>query len=395
MARKKNSMAAFDDAFNNLGFANAEEGESVVNLDNDIFDQDDVTKIPGDDDTITNPDAQTTESSVDDNKQTQVDDKNDMQDDLNDSNTDQNQQNVDTTSTNDTGGDDDADNIDDNEGNEIEAANVGAFFDAFAEQLGWDVDDEEKPKSVEDLIGYIEDVVEENSKPQYADDRIAQLDEYVKNGGNFEDFYNRMSQSIEYDNLDIDDENNQKLAVRDYLKLSGYTDEQINKKIERYEDADMLADEAEDALERLKLYQKQQVEEQQAAQERARQEQQEQAQQFVTNLNTTIGNLKSIRGVAIPKEDRKLLFDYITKVDANGLTQYQKDFNKNMVNNLIESAYFTMKGDALIKEATHNGQTTAANKLRQMLRHTTKNHSTYNIDDKQRSVADIASAWYH
>ena len=389
MARKKNSMAAFDDAFNNLGLGNAEEGESIVNLDNDIFEPDDVTKIPGDDDTIINPDAQTTEPSEDDdNKRTQID-NNDVQDDLNnDNDADQNRQ---TTNIN----NDDPDDADDTQGNETEAANVGAFFDAFAEQLGWEVDDEEKPKSVEDLIGYIEDVVEENSKPQYADDRIAQLDEYVKNGGNFEDFYNRMSQSIEYDNLDIEDENNQKLAVRDYLKLSGYTDEQINRKIERYEDADMLADEAEDALERLKLYQKQQVEEQQAAQERARQELLEQAQQFVTNLNTTIGNLKSIRGVAIPKEDRKLLFDYITKVDENGLTKYQKDFNQNVVYNLIESAYFTMKGDALIGEATRNGQTTAANKLRQMLRHTTKNHSTYNIDDKQRSVADIASAWYH
>ena len=389
MARKKNSMAAFDDAFNNLGLQNVEEGESIVNLDGDIFESDDVTKIPGDDDIITNPDAQTTEPSEDDkDKQTQID-NDDVQDDLNDdNNTDQNQQSTNINN-------DDADNADDIKGNETEAANVGAFFDAFAEQLGWEVDDEEKPKSVEDLIGYIEDVVEENSKPQYADDRIAQLDEYVKNGGNFEDFYNRMSQSIEYDNLDIEDEDNQKLAVRDYLKLSGYTDEQISKKIERYEDADMLADEAEDALERLKLYQRQQVEEQQAAQEEARRQQQEQAQQFVTSLNDTIGNLKSIRGVAIPKEDRKLLFDYITKVDANGLTQYQKDFNKNMVNNLIESAYFTMKGDALIGEATRNGQTTAAKKLRQMLRHSTKNHSTYNIDDKQRSVADIASAWYH
>lgn len=120
----------------------------------------------------------------------------------------------------------DVNNVDDdNTGSQNEENNVGLFFDAFAEQLGWDVNEEEKPKSIEDLIGYIEDVVEENSKPQYADDRIAQLDEYVKNGGNFEDFYNRMSQSIEYDNLDIEDENNQKLAVRDYLKLSGYTDE--------------------------------------------------------------------------------------------------------------------------------------------------------------------------
>lgn len=392
MARKKNSMAAFDNAFDNLGFGNAEQGESIANLDNDILDNDDVTTIPGDDDAITNPDAQTTEPS-EDNNDTNVQ-TNPVQDGLNNNNT-TTQDSQQTTTTDDV---DDVNNPDDtlnDEGLETEAANVGAFFDAFAEQLGWEVTDEEKPKSVEDLIGYIEDVVEENSKPQYADERIARLDAYVKNGGNFEDFYNKMSQSIEYDSLDIEDEDNQKMAVRDYLKLSGYTDEQISKKIERYEDADMLADEAEDALERLKLYQQRQVEEQQAYQEQIRRQQQEQAQQFVTNLNSTIDNLKSIRGVTIPKEDRKLLFDYITKVDANGLTQYQKDFNKNMVNNLIESAYFTMKGDALIGEATRNGQTTAANKLRQMLRHTTKNHSTYNIDDKQRSVADIASAWYH
>lgn len=389
MAKKKTSTA-FDNAFNSLGLTNPEGGESIVNLDDLGLDKDDITTVQGDD-IIDNPDGN--EPPVDGNEPPKNNDKpaDGLGDDANLPPTG----NEPPASTDDIDDNNDVNDVDDPNGDANEAAQVGAFFDAFAEELGWEIEEDEKPTSITDLIGYIQDVVEENSKPQYADDRIAQLDEYVKNGGNFEDFYNRMSQSIEYNNLDIEDEDNQKLAVRDYLKLSGYTDEQINRKIERYEDADMLADEAEDALERLKLYQKQQVEEQQAAQERARQEQQEQAQQFVTNLNTTIGNLKSIRGVAIPKEDRKLLFDYITKVDANGLTQYQKDFNKNMVNNLIESAYFTMKGDALIGEATRNGQTTAANKLRQMLRHTTKNHSTYNIDDKQRSVADIASAWYH
>lgn len=393
MAKKKTSTTAFDNAFDSLGLNNAEQGDSIVNLDDDIFDQDDVTHVQGGDDIIDNPggednppvDNNTNNTDIDSNQTTNVD--NSQQ---NDTQVDDTQSNVNTDDI-----DDNDDVDDDNTGLQNEQNNVGLFFDAFAEQLGWDVDEDEKPKSIEDLIGYIEDVVEENSKPQYADNRIAQLDEYVKNGGNFEDFYNKMSQSIEYDNLDIENEDNQKLAVRDYLRLSGYNDEQISKKIERYEDADMLADEAEDALERLKLYQKQQVEQQQQMQEQMRIQQQEQAQQFVTSLNDTVGNLKSIRGVAIPKEDRKLLFDYITKVDANGLTQYQKDFNKNMVNNLIESAYFTMKGDSLIGEATRNGQTTAAKKLRQMLRHTTKNHSTYNIDDKQRSVADIASMWYH
>lgn len=113
------------------------------------------------------------------------------------------------------------------------------------------------------------------------------------------------------------------------------------------------------------------------------------------DLSTTVGSLTSIRGVNIPKQDRKALFDYITKTDENGLTRYQKDFNSNLVNNLIESAYFTMKGDALLGEAKRSGQTSAANKLRTMLRHQSTNHSRYNVNDnKQRSVVELASQFY-
>lgn len=389
MAKKKTSTA-FDNAFNSLGLTNPEGGESIVNLDDLGLDKDDITTVQGDD-IIDNPDGN--EPPVDGNEPPKSDDK--LADGLGDDPNTPPVNNDPPASTDDIDDNGDGDDVDDPNGDANEAAQVGAFFDAFAEELGWEIEEDEKPTSITDLIGYIQDVVEENSKPQYADERIAQLDEYVRNGGNFDDFYNNMSQDIQYDKLDLEDEDNQKLAVKDYLKLSGYSDEQISRKIERYEDAGVLEDEANDAIERLKIYKQHEIEEQQRMQEQYRQQQQEQAMQFVTSLNDTIKNLKSVRGVNIPKEDRKLLFDYITKVDANGLTQYQKDFNKNMVNNLIESAYFTMKGDALISEATKNGQTTAANKLRQMLRHTTKNHSTYNIDDKQRSVADIASMWYH
>jgi len=54
-----------------------------------------------------------------------------------------------------------------------EASAVGAFFDAFAESNGWDVPEDEKPKTIEEITDYIKDVVEQNSIPQYADDRIA------------------------------------------------------------------------------------------------------------------------------------------------------------------------------------------------------------------------------
>lgn len=381
MARKKNSLSAFDNALNKLGY-NGDVTNPVSNMDEDdvnIVNQsdDDIDDLDDNDDpdNVSGPDDDTQDlNDPDNNDTTPIPGQDDLNNNLDDDNPDD--QNEPST---------DAD--------KLETQNVRLFFDAFAEELGWDVKDDEKPDSMEGLINYIEDTVAENSKPQYADDRIAQLDAYVKNGGKFEDFYNGMSQNIQYDNMDMEDESNQKMAVRDYLKLSGYSDEQIDKKIERYEDADMLEDEAIDAIQRLKEHQEYQLQQQQQEQEALRAQQQQQAQQFVTNLNNTINSLDNIRGVVIPTQDRKALFDYITKVDASGMTQYQKDFNANMIENLIESAYFTMKGDALIGEAKRTGQTTAAEKLRKMLRYQTKNHSSFNIDDKKRSVADIASRW--
>ena len=379
MARKKNSLSTFDNALSKLGYDN-DVTDPVSNMDDDQTIQD----APIDDD------IDDLDNDYDPNDVGGSDDDQVIDPDNNDTTPIPNQ---DDLNNNPDGISDGQDDQTDNEADQLETQNVRLFFDAFAEELGWDVADDEKPDSMEGLINYIEDTVAENSKPQYADDRIAQLDAYVKNGGKFEDFYNGMSQTIEYDNMDMEDESNQKMAVRDYLKLSGYSDEQINKKIERYEDADMLEDEANDAVERLKIYQEEQLQQQQQFQQQQQMAQQEQARQFVTDLNNTISSLDNIRGVAIPKQDRKALFDYITKVDSEGITQYQRDFQKNLIENLIESAYFTMKGDALIGEAKRTGQTTAAEKLRKMLRYQTKNHSSFNIDDKKRSVADIASRW--
>lgn len=382
MAKKKNSLSAFEDALNKLGYSNPEIKENVTSMD-DILDHEDETVI----DNIDNNPVVNTEEKTEDVPELK-EDNTEIPEEVLQGKT---QENKDGEKN-----DQEEDDVDDEteEITEEESNQVGMFFDAFAESLGWDVSDEEKPDSIESLISYIQQVVEENSKPEYADERIQHLDEYVKNGGKFEDFYNGMSQTISYDDLDVEDETDQKTAVRDYLKLQGYNDEQISKKIQRYEDADVLEDEASDAIERLKEIKQMELEQAQRQQEQYAMQQKQQAMQFVNDLNNKISNITTIRGVQIPKQDRKQLFDYITKVDANGMTQYQKDFNKNMIDNLIESAYFTMKGDSLINEATKTGQTTAANKLRKMLKHQVKNHSTYNTqEEKQRSLIDLASKW--
>lgn len=387
MGRKKKDNPLIS-TLSDLGYDNIEHGDSITNVDESGFP--DVTDGNDDVDDLTNTDPVDKSTEGDKNKEDQKDpleDTSDIPDNiLNNNNPPVNNIN---DNNNGEGDDDDTDDTDVTDPNE--ATQIGAFFDAFAEANHWDVDEEEKPKTVEDLVRYIQDVVTENSKPEYADDRIAQLDQYVKNGGRFEDFYSQQSQVLSYDDMDMEDETNQKAVVRDYLKMSGYDDASINSKIERYEDADLLEDEANDAVVRLKAIRQQQMEAEQEQQEQARREMEQQNKKFVTDLTNSISSLSDIRGVAVPKEDRRALFDYITRTDENGMTQYQKDFNKNIVNNLIESAYFTMKGDTLLSEAKRSGQTSAASKLRTLLRHQAKNHSTYNADDKQRSVADMAS----
>lgn len=387
MARKKkNPLGDFENALNSLGFGGQEGGDSVTDIDNqDMVNQ--VLDDPNDDiENLDNPDTTVTE----DNKDTTTD-PNVREDDTEVPDNILNN----TSDTNTVEENEQEETVEDNN-TEIpgEAEQVGAFFDAFAEAAGWSVDDSERPKNVDEFVEYMSKVAEENSIPQYADDRIAQLDQYVKNGGRFEDFYQTQQRSMYYDNIDIEDESNQKAVVRDYYKLQGMNDEQINRKIERYEDADMLEYEATDAVNYLKAYEAQQAQYMAQQQEAQRQAQEQQAAQFVEDLTNGINGLADIRGIAIPKEDKKALYDYITKTDADGLTQYQKDFNGNLVNNLIESAYFTMKGDALLGEAKRNGQTSAASKLRNMLRHQTKNHSSYNVGtEKQPQLLDIASRY--
>lgn len=379
MPKKKNSLSVFDKAFQESGLGNPEINENITDLSNAIIDNtnidiDDLNKI---EEPVENTEGQKeTDLAKEDNTEIPNEVLNRMND----------------TPKEDVG--EQGEDIDDSQYDENEAANVGAFFDAFADALNWDVSEDDKPDSIEGLIDYIGDVVEQNSKPKYSDERIQQLDEYVRNGGKFEDLYSNMSKSVSFEDMNIEDESNQKAVIREYLKTFGYSDEQIKRKIDRYEDADVLIEEAEDAVSRLKEIKKQELEEQQKQQEILMQRQQEQAIQFAKSLNDNILNLDNIRGFSVPKEDRRKLYDYITRTDENGLTQYQKDFNKNVVSNLIESAYFTMKGDSLLNEAKKTGQTSAANKLRKMLRHQSKNHSTYNVqEEKQRSVADIASKW--
>ena len=386
--KKKNTIpSGFEDLLGNIGYSNPETGEGITNID-ELMEP----NIPLVEDENNNNEPPVNKDP-EDGKNSGSDDPNAHEDNTDIPPVIDNPE----PPVNEPPVEEPVDDPEPTDADVIEAQQVGLLFDAIGNSLGWnmdEIDEKDRPLTVDDLTQYFTDVVNQNSKPEYADERIQALDEYVKNGGKFEDFYSRQQEALTLDNIDLEDENNQKAVVREFMQRAGYSDEQINKKITRYEDSDVLYDEAEDALGRLKEIRQQEADQLKAQQEAYAKQQAEESRQFFTTVTKDINELTNIRGINVPKEDRKALFDYIFKVDQNGQSQYTKDFNKNLSKNLIESAYFTMKGDSLVSTAKKDGESSAADKLRKMLRHSAKNHSTYNVEDKQKSVTDLVNGLF-
>jgi hypothetical protein len=249
---------------------------------------------------------------------------------------------------------------------EYEKDVVDFFTERFNTELGWELDNETKPKNVGEVIEYIKELVESNSQPQYANDEIARLNKFVAEGGDLRTFYTEAFGDTDLDNIDITNESAQKRVLTDNLSRLGYTPDRVKKLIDRYEDAGTLQEEAEDAIELLKDHKKNRAEQLLVEQENASKARQKEQQNFLKNVYTSIDKTDSIRGIPISVKEKKDLADYIFKPEADGLTKYQKDYAKDY-RNLIESAYFTMKGDSLIQKVTQKATSQAAKNLQDKL----------------------------
>lgn len=264
---------------------------------------------------------------------------------------------------------------------EAEVSGVTALFDAISDELGWTFSEEEeadKPKSVADLVDYFTQVIMEQSVPTYANQEVAALDEFVRNGGRLQDYFSQ-STTLDLDRIDMEEESNQRTVLHELLARQGYEEDQIKRKLDRFEDAGVLEDEAKDALEDLKEITEEEHEQLLQNQKIRQQQYQQRQQQFFNDVVNEISSLDNIRGIKVPTKDKQELLAYIFKADANGVTQYQRDYSSS-VRNLVESAYFTMRRDTLIDNAKKQGNNTALNNLKNSLRSTGVNKGTKRIN---------------
>lgn len=310
-----------------------------------------------------------------DAKQDKKEDKDNKQDPDDDSSKD------DKDNKNDKVDDDTVIDTDNQADDDTEDNAVATFFEALSDKMGWELDeDEEIPQTPEELVEYFQEVIEENSVPQYASEEVEALDKFVKNGGNLKDYF-QIDGELDLEDFEIEDnEVNQKLVIKEFLKEKGFSSKQIDKKLTKYEDAGLLEDEATDALEALRDIREQKKQQLLEQQEKSANELKKRQQEYFNSVVTEIKGMDNIRGIKIPQKDKQALLEYIFKPTADGKTQYQKDYSKS-VKNLLESAYFTMKGDILLKAAKSEGSTAAINKFKNSLSKTGVSRKTRRQDN--------------
>lgn len=310
-----------------------------------------------------------------DAKQDKKEDKDNKQDPDDDSSKD------DKDNKNDKVDDDTVIDTDNQADDDTEDNAVATFFEALSDKMGWELDeDEEIPQTPEELVEYFQEVIEENSVPQYASEEVEALDKFVKNGGNLKDYF-QIDGELDLEDFEIEDnEVNQKLVIKEFLKEKGFSSKQIDKKLTKYEDAGLLEDEATDALEALRDIREQKKQQLLEEQEKSASELKKRQQEYFNSVVTEIKGMDNIRGIKIPQKDKQALLEYIFKPTADGKTQYQKDYSKS-VKNLLESAYFTMKGDTLLKAAKSEGSTVAINKFKNSLSKTGVSRKTRRQDN--------------
>ena len=229
MAKKKNTIpSGFDDVLGNI-YSNAEQGEGITDM-NTLLQGDTEIPFEEEEEEKKEPPVNTEDGNKTDDTQDPHKDDSEIPDDVINNTTTTTEEETITETEEET---------EPSDADVVEAQQVGLLFDAIGQSLGWninDIDEKDRPLTVNDLTDYLAETVKQNSVPHYADERIQRLDEYVKNGGKFEDFYQKQSEGLSLENIDMEDEVNQKAVIRELLKYGNYSDEQINKKISRYEE---------------------------------------------------------------------------------------------------------------------------------------------------------------
>ena len=221
------------------------------------------------------------------------------------------------------------------ESSEEEAEEEVNAFRVFAEMQRdngiIDFEDDEFEESDEWLMGKISSTVDKKID-EYKEGMPMELKYLLDNyeeGVPLNDLLNMQSQEQVFDSITQEqlegDVNIQKSLVKELLVRSGWSQERISKKIQRYEDTGVLFEEADDALASLVEGQKTQKENFVKQQKQEQQNKIEAHEKWLTDLKGHIDVKEEvIPGFVMSPQEKEQLYKGITKLDRNGKNEIMR-----------------------------------------------------------------------
>lgn len=262
-----------------------------------------------------------------------------------------------------------------------------SLVEAISDLNGLEIDSS-SIKTPEDVVSAIDNIIKSKAVPVYASVLSEEFDAFLKEGGNpiefMQEFIGDSSNAIPTTQQEKED------IIRSVLKDGGFSDAQIDRKIDSYIENDTLDEELNDALDIIKRKNAKKAEDDIKARREAEAAEAEAQKRLFSDINNYIDSMTSIRDIPVTKDQAKNLKDYLLKFDKDGMTAYQRDFSKS-ISNLIESAFFTQNKAALIKAAQSKGSSDAMSKLKSVLKTNNKMAGTHN--NNRGGSDDGLDAW--
>ncbi len=208
---------------------------------------------------------------------------------------------------------------------------------AKSEEL-FDFKEEEFEDNPDFLKGKLDEVAEKLAEKKLSEypAEIHELAKNYKEGVPFDELLYSKSREIEYSGIKEahieEDKELQKRLVNDRLEEQGYTPEQIKKKIQKFEDAAMLDEEAKEAHQWLLTFEKKYQESLKAEASQRIVENEKRNQETLRNIEKEILSYDEILpGIKSSKEEKQKIFEAYTKQDRTGKTELIKAIEKDPV----------------------------------------------------------------
>lgn len=252
-----------------------------------------------------------------------------------------------------------------------EAAPAESMFATLGAKLGYEVEGD----FAEDYDGLAEyttavgqQIANEQLEKIFASmPDVKEYYEYRANNGDPLKYFEAQQAEMDYHNVDIQNEAIQKRVLIDGMRQQGFGDEDIARMVESYEDAGILADNANIYLRQLQATQGQRKQQLLAQQEQEAQQQRAAAEEYWNSVQSTI-NQGNLKGMQIPTRQRGKFYEWMTTpVNEQGFTQRDLDRQNIDQETALAVEYLLYQGFDLKKLASNAASTQKVSALKSKL----------------------------